>query len=285
MRKIKFTKMVASGNDFIVIRKSENLSVSLRGFAKKACDRKYGIGADGLLVVDKSKVADARMRIFNADGSEAEMCGNGARCFAYFLSAVRRPQAVSLGIETKAGIINAQVNKDNIRINLTDPKDIKLDIPIVVNGRKIKTNFINTGVPHAVIFVEGLEKIDVNNLGREIRYHKQFSPAGTNVDFVEALDKNSIRIRTYERGVEDETLACGTGSVAASLIFSLIAKDRRSQSSPAFHSGQATGDEIINVHTQGGEILKVYFDRVGNEFSNVWLEGEAKIVYQGEYYV
>ena len=220
------------------------------------------------------------MRIFNADGSEAEMCGNGARCIARFV--VRRPclsgrQASSvvrkktLKIETKAGIIEAEVKADDVRIKLTDPVGMKIGIPLKVSGRSLRVNFINTGVPHTVIFVEGLEKIDVPGLGRQVRFHKFFSPKGANVNFVEVPDNHSINVRTYERGVEDETLACGTGSVASALITAV--------------SCQLSAVSRISVRTKSGEILKVYFDREGNDFKNVWLEGKVKIVYTGEYHV
>lgn len=265
MKKISFTKMVASGNDFVVIDRVQSTGYRVQGVAQKICNRKYGIGADGLLVLEKLKIADIRMRIFNADGSEAEMCGNGARCVSLWLK-----QKV-LKIETKAGVIKSEVKGDNIKIKLTDPKDIKLDIPIKINNRLLKVNFINTGVPHTVIFVEGLDKIDVVNLGKLVRYHKRFTPAGSNVDFMEILSNNSVKIRTYERGVEDETLACGTGAVASALLYVIR------------YTLYASGK--VNIHTKSGEILKVYFNRVGNGFKNVWLEGRAKIVYKGVYYV
>jgi diaminopimelate epimerase len=201
------------------------------------------------------------MRIFNPDGSEPQMCGNGARCAALYLGKNKA------SIETKAGIIKTQVKGENVKIKLTEPKNIKLDIPIRVNNRNLKVNFIDTGVPHTVIFVEGLDKIDVFNLGRDIRYHKQFAPRGANVNFIEVAGKNAIAIRTYERGVEDETLACGTGSVAAALIFALKAN---------------SGNKIC-VRTKSGEILTVYFKRVANKFSDVWLEGKARIVFKGEF--
>lgn len=273
MGKINFIKMVASGNDFVIIElKIKNSKLkNLRDLAKNICDRKYGVGADGLLLLEKTKKADIKMRIFNADGSEAAMCGNGARCVAFWLSARRKTQDAKRTIETKAGIIESTVSKDKVKIKLTEPKDLKLDIPIKINSRQLKVNLINTGVPHAVIFAQGLDKIDAVNLGRQIRFYKRFAPKGTNVDFVEFLNENSLKIRTYERGVEDETLACGTGSVAAALIsvmryaLSTIRK--------------------INIYTRSGEILRVYFKRDKDKFSDVWLEGKAKIVHKGEYYV
>lgn len=258
--------MVATGNDFVVVEDNPVLNtLILKDLARKVCDRKYGIGADGLLVLGRSKRADIRMRIFNADGSEAQMCGNGARCAALYT------KRLALTLETKAGIIESLVRKDNVKIKLTPPNSLKLGVPVEVNGFPLKTNFINTGVPHAVIFVEGLNKIDVATIGRQVRYNKEFSPRGANVDFVEVSGNDSLNVRTYERGVEDETLACGTGSVAAALIFGLLSSDQA-------HCK-------INVRTKSGETLKIYFDKKVNSFSNVWLEGKAGIVYKGEYYV
>jgi diaminopimelate epimerase len=273
MNKINFTKMVASGNDFIVSELANRRVGELKILAQKICDRKYGVGADGLLVLEKSKIANVKMRIFNPDGSEAEMCGNGARCVALFKNSQLMTHDSGLTIETKAGIVESCVNGNNLKIKLTDPKGLKLDIPIKVNKRTLHVDFINIGVPHTVIFVEGLDKIDVLVLGYSVRYHKRFAPAGTNVDFVEVLSNNSVKIRTYERGVEDETLACGTGAVAAALITS------RKSVIPSPNS------QKINVLTKSGETLKVYFDKLDNRFSNIWLEGEANIVYKGEYYV
>jgi diaminopimelate epimerase len=276
-KQIEFTKMTASGNDFIILdhRPKAKNQKPLRELTKKMCNRKYGIGADGLLLLESSKNADIKMRIFNADGSEAEMCGNGARCVALWI--VQRPKTKdqkpkNINIETKAGIIEAEVKGDNAKIKFTEPKDMKLGIPIIINDKTIKVNFINTGVPHAVIFVDGLEEIDVDNLGREIRYHNYFQPAGTNVNFIEVKDNYNIKVRTYERGVEAETLACGTGSVASALI-------------TAYNLQFTTPNGKINILTRGGEILKVYFNKSGNNFSDVWLEGKAKIVYNGGYYV
>ncbi len=261
--------MVASGNDFVVIEDNRQVTKS-KSLIRKICDRKYGIGADGLLALEKSKLADLGMRIFNSDGSEAEMCGNGARCSALYFSAKHNRSNLKFDIETKTGIIKAEVEKDTVKIKLTDPKDIKLDLPIRLNSRSLKINFINTGVPHIVIFVQGLQNIDVHDLGSQLRYHGVFKPAGTNVDFVEALDNHNIKIRTYERGVESETLACGTGSVAAALITSLKIK--------------LEGRDNINVHTQGNEILKVFFFKNGFSFFDVWLQGKAQHVYNGEFY-
>lgn len=261
MKKIKFTKMVGSGNDFVVI--SGKPAGNLPRLARILCNRKFGIGADGLLLLDKCRNADLRMRIFNADGSEAEMCGNGSRCAA-FLSGKAKVKLLTL-----AGIINAEVYGSRVKVQLTTPKDIKLDIPLIAGDRLVKVNFINIGVPHVVIFVNGIDGINVKHIGCSIRNHKLFSPRGTNVNFVEEVGKNLIRIRTYERGVEDETLACGTGSTAAALIFAL----------------KNNLDNLIRVQTQSNETLKITFQKEDGEFRKVWLEGSVGIVYKGEYYV
>jgi len=272
MKKINFTKMVASGNDFVVLPENKLSAIGrpLSVIARKICDRKFGAGADGLLLIGKSSEANIKMRIFNADGSEAEMCGNGARCMALWGKLNNKKlRGEFISIETKAGIIESKVSHDNVKIRLTSPRDVELDIPLKVNNRNLKVDFINTGVPHAVVFVEGLDKIDVTGIGRALRNHKKFFPRGANVNFVEPLSRNSFKIRTYERGVEDETLACGTGTVASALIFALKG---------------AAGNKI-KAQTRGGEILTVYFVKSKGSFDNVWLEGRARVVYQGEYYV
>jgi diaminopimelate epimerase len=261
MRKLKFTKMVGSGNDFIIIEGKP--SGNLAKLVKTLCDRKFGVGADGVLLLDKCKSADLSMRIFNADGSEPEMCGNGARCAAFFYGKAKAR------LQTVAGIINTEVYGNRVKIQLTAPKDIKLNIPLLENGRLFKVNFINTGVPHVVIFVNGIDALNVKHIGCSIRNYREFSPRGTNVNFVEERGGDLIRIRTYERGVEDETLACGTGSTAAALIFAL----------------KSNLNNLVKVQTQSGEILKIYFQKQNGGFSDVWLEGMVKIVYKGECYV
>ena len=278
MNKLKFTKMVGAGNDFIILDfriPSSVFRIPLSEIVPSLCERRTGIGADGVLVLEKSKKADFKMRIFNADGSEAEMCGNGLRCAVLYVGKKRKVK-----IETMAGMYEAEITgKDSVRIKMAAPKDLKKDIGITVNGRAIKVNYIDAGVPHAVIFVEGLDGIDVDNIGRSIRYHDEFKPRGANVDFVEIIDDASIRIRTYERGVEAETLACGTGSVASAII-SAFSSSAKGETSPATAGGQLSALSI-NVHTKGG-ILNVYFKKSGNKIKDVCLEAAAKIVYKGE---
>ncbi len=219
MRIVPFVKMVAAGNDFVVIEEPVAFR-DLKAFARKACDRRFGIGADGILLVGKSRVADVRMRILNADGTEAEMCGNGARCVARYAAMQRYPSAGkssesshasrAIAIQTKAGIINAVVTSGPVKIRLTAPIGLKLDMPLLVGDRLLRVHSINTGVPHVGVFVHGLGRIDVEYLGRRIRSHACFAPKGANVNFIEVLDSNTIAVRTYERGVEAETLAAAS---------------------------------------------------------------------------
>ncbi len=262
--KIAFTKAVATGNDFIIIDNRACGIADRASFAKIVCDRKRGIGADGLLLIERSKNADFRMRVFNSDGSEAEMCGNGSRCASLY-AARKGIAGQKMTIDTLAGILKADVSGDIVKVMLTEPKDIRWNFCLMIHECPYKLSFVNTGVPHVVHFVKDLDTVDVKNVGAHLRYHGEFSPAGTNADFVKIVDKRSIKVRTYERGVEDETLACGTGSVASALI----AAEAERMKSP------------VTVETWSGEKLKVYFDRIGGNFKNVYLEGSANLVFDG----
>ena len=272
MKEITFTKMQGAGNDFIVIDKAP---VKLKEFANRICDRKRGIGADGVLILGKSKKADYKMRIINADGSEAEMCGNGARCMAAYIAKTKTPGKKWFSIETIAGIILARIEKNSISVRLSNPKDYRANIPVLIGGRKLDVDYIDTGVPHAIIFVDGLKNIDVSKIGRAIRYHKRFSPRGTNADFVEQIGKDLIALRTYERGVEHETLACGTGSVASAIIAYLKSHPTISDKAQA----------KIKVQTASKEVLQITFSIKGKSITDVWLKGSATFIAQGEYYV
>ena len=265
MRLIYFTKMVAAGNDFIVIDNRHGvLRKDLPQAAKRLCDRKRSIGADGVLFLEKSKKADIRMRIFNPDGSEADMCGNGVRCLARFAADKKIVKNVHR-IESGAGIIDIEVRGSEVKARLTDPKDFRPSVDLSVDGRKEKICFINTGVPHAVIFERALDDILVNERGREIRRHAYFAPTGANVNFVKVNNRHSIEVRTYERGVESETLACGSGSTASALVSASL-KGLRSP---------------VQVHTAGGEVLKVYFESENDCWKNVCLEGSVQKTFEG----
>ena len=266
MKIIKFTKMVATGNDFVVVDNRKPYLVSRISYlAKKLCDRKLGIGADGLILLEKSKKCDFRMRIFNPDGSEPDMCGNGSRCIALFSNNEKIAER-NMSIETGAGVLLANVRGSNVKINMTDPKDLHLGLDLKIDNKTYKLNHINTGVPHVVCFADDIDSLDLFTLGRAIRYHRAFMPEGTNVNIVETKTKNSIYVRTYERGVESETLACGTGSVASAII-SGITKEFKSP---------------VKVHTKGGD-LKIYFKEKNKILSNIFLEGRAEEVFKGEW--
>jgi diaminopimelate epimerase len=228
------------------------------------CDRKRAVGADGLLVIERSKTADFRMRIFNPDGSEAEMCGNGSRCVALYAVA-RKIAKSSMAIDTRAGVLKASVKGGMVKVMLTEPKDIRWNFCLMIHKCPYKLSFVNTGVPHVIHFVDDLDGVDVKNIGSHLRSHGEFAPAGTNADFVKVVGKRSIKVRTYERGVEDETLACGTGSVASALI----AAEAERMDSP------------VTVETRSGEKLRVYFEKIGGNFKNVYLEGSARLVFDG----
>lgn len=263
--KIEFTKAVATGNDFVIVEsKAVGSGKRFSELAKKICDRKRGAGADGLLIVEESKRADLKMRVFNPDGSEAQMCGNGSRCVALY-AVTKKLAGPDMTIDTIAGILSARVDGDVVKVRLTDPKEIKWNLCLMIDKCPYKLDFVNTGVPHVVHFVDDLDKIDVKNIGSYIRHHGEFAPEGTNADFVKITGKNSIKIRTYERGVEDETLACGTGAVASAVI----SAETESMTSP------------VTVETRGGERLKVYFDIMDGDFKNIYLEGVAALVYEG----
>ena len=265
MTRLNFTKMSGAGNDFIVVdNRSGAIKKDAGGVSKKLCGRQSSIGADGLILLEKSKKASVKMRIFNPDGSQAEMCGNGVRCVAKF-AAENKITKSRLSIETLAGIIQAEVRGQIVKARLVNPKGLKLNFSIPVNGRNETLSYIDTGVPHAVKVVESVEGVDVDQFGREIRHHEHFAPRGTNADFVAFRSQNAIEVRTYERGVEAETFSCGTGSTAAALVAAAI----KGLKSP------------VRVHTKGGETLKVFFSKKGSEFFDVYLEGPVRTVFEG----
>src|SRR5262245_34202270 len=208
---LNFTKMNGAGNDFVMVDNRDLKHSLSRDIIAHLCDRHRGIGADGLIAIEPPQSgADFRMRYYNADGGEAEMCGNGARCFARFASRVTGKNG-ALSFETMAGVITAKLLGDEVQLEMSQPKDLALNSKLTALGKDHTVHFINTGVPHAVIVSDDVGKVDVRPLGAAIRYHDHFSPKGTNANFIEVQGPRLLSIRTYERGVEDETLACGTG--------------------------------------------------------------------------
>ncbi len=268
---IEFLKLSGAGNDFVVIDNRE-LIVPEEGrgaLFEGWCRRGLGIGADGVLLVEQAEQrseAHFRMRYYNADGGEAETCGNGSRCIARF--AFEKGIAPrEMVFQTPAGDYAATVfESGDVKLRMSDATDLKLDRHRVrLDGREVPVDFINTGVPHAVIFVEDLAEAPVLDLGRKLRYEEAFAPAGTNVNFVKISGDGEIGVRTYERGVEDETLACGTGCIASSIVASI----RGDVTSPAV------------VVTASGEKLKIGFTRTEGGATDVTLEGSARIVFRG----
>jgi len=262
---LRFTKMNGAGNDFVMLdNRGGELQLASDQIAQ-ICDRHRGVGADGLLAVEPAQNgADFRMRYYNADGGEAEMCGNGARCFARYASRVAGPME-KLSFETPAGVIGAELQGELVRLAMSEPKDLRLGITIPLPNRQVPAHFVNSGVPHVVVPVDDLETVDVRALGSAIRRHDLFAPKGANANFLTQRGPRQIAIRTYERGVEDETLACGTGVVASALIFSAM----------------TSADGPIGVLVRGGPELQVGFEKSGSQFRNVTLTGPADFVFEG----
>ena len=256
---IPFSKLNGSGNDFLLI---DNRGGALDGidrpaFAAKVCDRSRSVGADGVILIEPSRVADFRWDFYNADGSRAEMCGNGGRCAARFAVA-RRIAGRKLSFETIAGVIHAAVRGRRVKLQMTPPGGLAVDRSLTLRGKRYTYSFLNTGVPHAVLFVPDVSKADVTGVGRGIRTHKAFAPRGTNVNFAQVRD-DALWVRTYERGVEAETLACGTGAVASGILAAV-----RGLASPP-----------VAVRTRGGERLTIHFDPGRKDFGEVYLEGDT----------
>ncbi len=258
--------MTGAGNDFIVIDDRLNvLGDDARELAKQLCRRRLSIGADGLILVVPSTRADFRMRYFNADGTEAGMCGNGGRCVARFAheKGIAGP---AMTFETSSGLHDAKILDDgNVLLKMADPRAILLDNQVQFGGEIRTLHRINTGVPHAVCEVEKLDDFPVVEIGKLIRYYAAYVPEGTNADFMEVLDEHTLALRTYERGVENETLACGTGAVAAALISAVLGKTR----------------PPVAVRTRGGDTLTVGFYMSDLGFSGVTLSGNADIIFEG----
>jgi diaminopimelate epimerase len=266
---IDFYKMSGSGNDFILVDNRANLieTAVAPELARNLCRRKVSVGADGLILIENDEEVDFSWSFFNADGSKAEMCGNGGRCVAR-LANMLGICGSSLSFRTLAGIIRAEVSGRRVKLQMTEPRDLRLDLELELNGQRFNTHFVNTGVPHTVFILDGPEILaqqEVVGQGRKVRYHSQFAPAGTNVNFVAVLGEQALAIRTYERGVEDETLACGTGATAVALV------------------GAAKGivRPPVDVHTKSGETLTIYFDPKKGLPQEVYLEGETRMIYQG----
>ncbi len=267
MKPITFSKMSGSGNDFIVIDNRTGITggINLKEFITSVCRRKLSVGADGLILIEPSDKADFRWQFFNSDGSRAEMCGNGARCAARF-AYVNGIAGQTLSFETDAGIVSGEVDAERAKVKMPVPTELRMDYSIELAHGPIAVSSLNTGVPHVVIMQEAVDGVDVFGLGKAIRNHAAFAPAGTNVNFICRQGSGSLKIRTYERGVENETLACGTGCSASALVASIKLKWK----SP------------INLLTRSGETLTIYFTENDGSFRNVFLEGDARMIYTAQ---
>lgn len=265
MPKVHFMKMNGAGNDFVMLdNRAGDLQLGAPDIAR-LCDRHRGIGADGVLVLEPpTNGADFRMRYYNADGGEAEMCGNGARCFARYADRVAGARE-KVSFETPAGVIAAALQGEAVTLQMSEPKDLRLNVKISALGGEICCHYVDSGVPHVVIPVADISNVNVRELGSAVRHHNEFAPRGANVNFLERKGTRKIAIRTYERGVEDETLACGTGVVASALIFAAT----ENVSGP------------IGVLVRGGDELSVGCNREGETFTNVTLTGPADFVFEG----
>jgi len=263
---LEFTKMNGAGNDFILLDNRAGKFRLTRDQVVRLCDRHRGVGADGVLILVpcRSGKADWAWDFYNSDGSTGEMCGNGARCFARFVQ-----KTVGLNgdftFATEAGVIAARFDGTRVTVNLTKPNGLKLGERVKLSTGETTIHSLNTGVPHAVLYVPDADKAMVQSLGPEIRRHVHFGPRGTNVNFVQVLGSNQIRVRTFERGVEGETLACGTGVTASALISARV-------------HGFTTP---VKVQVQGGDTLEVSFKDSDGAFEDVRLTGPAEFVFDG----
>jgi len=267
MKKIEFYKMSGSGNDFIIIDNRSNIvdESDLSNFIVNVCRRKMSVGADGVILVENTDNADFKWRFFNSDGSVAEMCGNGARCVARF-AYLNNIAGSNMSFETLAGLVKAEVIEERVKVKMTDPFDLETDVAIEFKNGLTSIYSINTGVPHVVMVKNSIDDIDIVNIGRKIRYHDRFLPAGTNVNFVCHVKDNTIAIRTYERGVEDETLACGTGAAASAIVMA--------------HKMKL--DSPLSVLTRSGEYLNIFFKEKEGQYYDIYLEGDARIIYKAQ---
>jgi len=263
--KIKFWKMHGARNDFVLFDNRDGIfPVDDREFIAYIAARHSGIGAEGVILIESSASADFFMHFFNPDGGEAEMCGNGARCaarLAFELGAAGK----RMSIETAAGPIRAEVLSRSVRLWMTEPAGWRLDGSLDVDGRHLTYGFVNTGVPHVVMRTGNVQDVDVKAVGSAVRCHRNFAPAGTNVNFMQIQSEGDIRVRTYERGVEAETLACGTGVTACALV--------------AAKNGWAKLPVL--VHTRSGDMLTVDGKLTEDGVRDVTLTGPTEHVFKG----
>ena len=263
---IAFTKMHGAGNDFVMIENLDGRIELSSEQVARLCDRRFGIGSDGLILLNPptGEGTDATMIYYNADGGRVDMCGNGARCFTSFALDYGVGDGQSVAFHTDAGPMTASAQGGEFTIRMTPVHSLELGQTLETAHGSYDYDFMNTGVEHVVVFSENVDAIDIVPEGSAIRYHERF-PAGTNANFAEIQEDGIIKVRTYERGVEDETLACGTGVTAVAIAANLT----KEQSTP------------ISVLVHGGDTLKVDFQHEGDSISDITLTGPAQVVYTG----
>lgn len=263
--KVPFSKLSGSGNDFAVLdNRDGTLSHAAGWLAQRICARRYSVGADGLILIENSATASFRVRFFNPDGREFNTCGNGGRCavrYVFLSGFVER----KMTMETNIGIVDAEVTGTSVKLKLLGPKEIRLNVPITIDGKEIIGHFVQMGDPHFVVRTEELRQQSFVPLARRISHHEAFGQPGANVHFIEIPSRNQINIRSYERGVEDETLACGSGCTATAVA--------------TFSSGHC--DPPVQFLPQSGIPLTVHFNPE-NKFQDLYLEGDARLIYRGE---
>jgi len=264
--KLKFTKMHGAGNDFVLIDDRAGTVPWEDHFLMAAlASRRTGIGCEGVILVQHSDKADFRMRFLNPDGTEVELCGNGSRCAAAFAHAIGA-SGTALTMETMCGLIDAQLSDTGVCVWMPEPSKKNFGIVLKVGNETVRGDFINTGVPHFVVQVPNISTVDVQGLGRALRLHPAFAPDGTNVDFVTFRAPNRMSMRTYERGVEAESGACGTGAVACAVV----AVETQQFTLPA------------NVKTPSGYDLTIDGDWRHHKCTGLTLSGPVKFVFTGE---
>lgn len=262
MKPIEFAKMAATGNDFILFDNRETL---FRGdekdYFRKICQRRFSVGADGVILIEKSSSADFQYRHFNSDGYPVTICGNGARAACWY-AFLKKITGNSITFEAGGSIYHGRCSENQVTVDHPEPLDIQTKLGVIRENFFEEGGFLKVGVPHLVIFTSDTAKIDVFKWGRKFRYHPLFDK-GTNVNFVQVIDTQILRIRTYERGVEGETFACGTGAMASALI-SHIKKGIKNP---------------VEVKTKGGT-LGVNWDK---GFSRLYLSGQARLIFEGKF--
>lgn len=262
---IPFTKMAGGGNDFVMIDARSQEVSSPERLTRAICTRRLSVGGDGLILLQSSAKATVRMRYFNSDGSAAHFCANGTRCLARFATLVGAAPP-EMTIETGAGIIGATVSPEGVvTLTIGSPSGFERDRPLQLTSGRLDGSLIRVGVPHYVTFVDRpLWQLQIDETGRQVRTHRELAPEGANVNFVAVRDQHSIAVRTYERGVEGETLSCGSGVVASVAVSALFGRV----------------ESPVAVLTRSGIILHVTFERRGSELQKLTLSGDARVIYQ-----